>query len=191
MRRRRRGEKLNNTNKVLLTFLWLRKYPCMSADQQYLILLTALSRLYGAFSQMRLRGRQSLSGIQCRVNGFFFPDAVGCIDGTPHETYRPQVGPQAQFYSGHRHYHVMNIQLIVDNQGNIVFLQTGLSIFRLNELCRKFYSNGENWTWNCLRNAKRDSSPCGQGLWGFCPSLNSIPGCTNQTNANASAATGP
>ena len=49
----------------------------------------------------------------------------GCIDGTPHEIYRPQVEPQAQFYSGHRHYHVVNTQLIVDNQGNIVFLQAG------------------------------------------------------------------
>ena len=44
----------------------------MSADQQYLILFTALSRLYGAFSQMRLRGRQSLSGIECMLNGAFF-----------------------------------------------------------------------------------------------------------------------
>ena len=51
----------------------------------------------------------------------FFPDAVGCID----EIYRPQVELQSQFYSGHRHYHVMNTQLIVDNQGNIVFLQAG------------------------------------------------------------------
>ncbi|CAH3026722.1 unnamed protein product, partial [Porites evermanni] len=59
------------------------------------------------------------------VNGVFFLMPWGCIDGTPHEIYRPQVEPQAQFYSGHRHYHVMNTQLIVDNQGNIVFLQAG------------------------------------------------------------------
>ena len=97
----------------------------MSADQQYLILFTALSRLYSAFSQMRLRGRQSLSEIECRVNGVFFLMPWGCIDGTPHEIYRSQVEPQAQFYSGHRHYHVVNTQLIVDNQGNIVFLQAG------------------------------------------------------------------
>ena len=45
----------------------------------------------------------------------FFPHAVGCIDGTPHEIYRPQVEPQAQFYSGHRHYHVMNTHLIFYN----------------------------------------------------------------------------
>lgn len=54
-----------------------------------------------------------------------FPDAVGCIDGTPHEIYRPEVEPQWEFYSGHRHYHLMNTQLIVDSLGNIVFLQAG------------------------------------------------------------------
>jgi hypothetical protein len=33
------------------------------------------------------------------------------------------VEPQREFYSGHRHHHLMNTQLIVDNLGNIVFLQ--------------------------------------------------------------------
>jgi hypothetical protein len=33
--------------------------------------------------------------------------------------------PKKMFYSGHRHYHLMNTQLIVDNIGNIVFLQAG------------------------------------------------------------------
>ena len=97
----------------------------MSADQHYLILSTALSRVYGAFSQMRLCGRQSLSGIECRVNGVFFlmPWAVSMERLI--KIYRPQVEPQAQFYSGHCHYHVMNTQLILDNQENIVFLQAG------------------------------------------------------------------
>ena len=79
MQRRRRGGKLNNTKwcwlfygleNIHVLILWL--CSSMSADQQYLILFTALSRLYGAFSQVRLRGRQSLSGIECRVNGVFF-----------------------------------------------------------------------------------------------------------------------
>ena len=50
---------------------------------------------------------------------------MGCIDGTLHEIYRPQVEPQRDFFSGHRHYHLMNTQLIVDNAGNIVCLQAG------------------------------------------------------------------
>ena len=37
----------------------------------------------------------------------------------------PETEPQENFYSGRRHYHLMNTQLIVDNIGNIVFLQAG------------------------------------------------------------------
>ena len=39
--------------------------------------------------------------------------------------YRPEVEPKWEFYSGHRHYHLMNTQLIVYSLGNIVFLQAG------------------------------------------------------------------
>ncbi|CAB4045712.1 Hypothetical predicted protein, partial [Paramuricea clavata] len=60
-----------------------------------------------------------------RGNWQVFPNAVGYLDGTPHEIYRPQVEPQREFYNGHRHYHLMNTQLIVDNLGNIVFLHAG------------------------------------------------------------------
>lgn len=60
-----------------------------------------------------------------RGNWHSFPDAVGCINGTPHEIYRPEAEPQQDFFSGHHHYHLMNTQLIVDNLGNIVFLQAG------------------------------------------------------------------
>jgi hypothetical protein len=35
------------------------------------------------------------------------------------------VEPQREFFSGHRHYHLMNTQIVVDNLGNIVFLQAG------------------------------------------------------------------
>ena len=36
-----------------------------------------------------------------------------------------EVEPKWEFYSGHRHYHLMNTQLIVYSLGNIVFLQAG------------------------------------------------------------------
>ncbi|CAH3026979.1 unnamed protein product, partial [Porites evermanni] len=68
---------------------------------------------------------ETLEDIVFRLTPVVEIDTVGCTDGTPHEIYRSQVEPQAQFYSGHRHYHVMNAQLIVDNRGNIVFLQAG------------------------------------------------------------------
>lgn len=43
-----------------------------------------------------------------------FPGAVAVIDGT-----------QQLFYSGHCRYHNFSTQIIMDNQGNIVFIQSG------------------------------------------------------------------
>ena len=52
-------------------------------------------------------------------------DAVGSIDGTSHEIYRPIVEPQEQYYSGHRQYHAIHTQIVVDNLGTIRFIQSG------------------------------------------------------------------
>ncbi|XP_020602223.1 uncharacterized protein LOC110041281, partial [Orbicella faveolata] len=54
-----------------------------------------------------------------------FPNVVGAIDTTPHEIYRPLIEPQRPFYSGYRHYHCMNTQLVMDNEGHIRFVQAG------------------------------------------------------------------
>ena len=132
MRRRRRGGKQNNTIKVVLIFLWLTKYPCIdtlafldvSRSTVSHIIHSVVPALWRFFSN-EVTWPSIAEWNRMHVEWRFFPDAIGCIDGTPHEIYRPQVEPQAQFYSGHRHYHVMNTQLIVDNQGNIVFLQAG------------------------------------------------------------------
>ena len=54
-----------------------------------------------------------------------FPNAVGCIDVTPHEILIPSIEPQRKFYSGHRHFHLLNTQMVYDNTGHIRFLQAG------------------------------------------------------------------
>lgn len=133
LRQRRRNSKISNVNKVLLTFMWLRKYPCLdtlalifdiSPSTVSSIIYRVVPILWRYFhnqvSWPNLAEWNSLRG-----NWRYFPNAAGCIDGTPHEIYRPQVEPQRDFFSGHRHYHIMNTQLIVDNVGNIVFLQAG------------------------------------------------------------------
>ena len=51
-----------------------------------------------------------------------FPNVVGAIDTTPHEIYRPLIEPQRPFYSGYRHYHCINTQLVMDNEGHIRFV---------------------------------------------------------------------
>ena len=125
--------KLSNVNKVLLTFIWIRKYPCIdtlallfdisSSNVSNIIhhIVPALWRhFHNQISWPTIEEWNTLRG-----NWVSFPNTIGCIDGTPHEIYRPQVEPQREFYSGHRHYHLMNTQIIVDNLGNIVFLQAG------------------------------------------------------------------
>ena len=54
-----------------------------------------------------------------------FPNAVGCIDVTPYKIIVASDEPQCQFYSGHRHVHLLNTQMLCDNRGHIRFLQAG------------------------------------------------------------------
>ena len=133
LRQRGRNSKISNVNKVLLTFMWLRKYPCLDtlALMFDISLSTVCSIIYRVVPILWRYFRNQVSWPNLaewnsmRGNWRYFPNAVGCIDGTPHEIYRPQVEPQRDFFSGHRHYHIINTQLIVDNVGNIVFLQAG------------------------------------------------------------------
>lgn len=53
-----------------------------------------------------------------------FPTAVGCIDGTLHKINRPTENQQL-FYSGHRHFHGMSTQVIVDVHRNIRYVKSG------------------------------------------------------------------
>lgn len=131
IRQRRRRCVLNNVNQVLLTIMWLRKYPCL--DTLALIFDISPSTVCATIHRVipilwRYFHNQVVwptiaEWNALRRNWREFPNAVGCIDGTPHEIYRPEAEPQWQFYSGHRHYHLMNTQLIIYNLGNIVYLQ--------------------------------------------------------------------
>ena len=42
-----------------------------------------------------------------------FENAVGAIDGILHETQRPRIEPEHEFYSGHGRDHCFNIQVNV------------------------------------------------------------------------------
>ena len=53
------------------------------------------------------------------------PSAVGAIDGTFHRIYRPEVEPQELYYSGHRHFHCMHTQVVVDVHGTICYIESG------------------------------------------------------------------
>ena len=54
-----------------------------------------------------------------------FPTAVGIIDGAKTQINRPDNEPQHEFYNGHSRVHCMSTQIIVDVNGNIVYVQSG------------------------------------------------------------------
>jgi hypothetical protein len=53
------------------------------------------------------------------------PNVVGAIDGTSHAIQRPSAEPERLFYSGHRHYHCLHTQIIIDNNNNICYIHSG------------------------------------------------------------------
>lgn len=111
LRQRRKNSKISNVNKVLLTFMWLRKYP--SLDTLALMFdispSTVCSIIYRAVPILWRYFRNQVSWPNLaewnflRGNWRYFPNAVGCIDRIPHEIYRPQIEPQQDFFSVHRH----------------------------------------------------------------------------------------
>ena len=132
-RQRRRRNVLSSKNELLLTFIWLRKYLCIDTlALMFDVSLATVSKtvhrvipVLWHYFKNQVTWPSLNEWIGLRGNWHSFPNAVGCVDGTPHEVYRPLTEPQREFFGGHRHYHLMNTLLIVDNLGNIVFLQAG------------------------------------------------------------------
>ena len=133
LRRRIGRYKLNIVNRVLLVFMWVRQYAHLDS----LALLfdvspqTVQALLYQGILVLWRHFKRSITWPSIREWNSMrnaweqFPNALGCIDVTPHEICIPSTEPQRQFYSGHRHYHLLNTQLVCDNQGHIRFIQAG------------------------------------------------------------------
>ena len=54
--------------------------------------------------------------------------AVGVIDSTSTEIYHPQIEPQELYFFGHRHFHAIHIQLVIDNAGYIYYAVTRILV---------------------------------------------------------------
>ncbi|XP_071146166.1 uncharacterized protein [Mytilus edulis] len=52
-------------------------------------------------------------------------NVIGAIDGTSHEIWIPSTEPQEEFYSGHRKFHCIHTQIVIDNQKNICYVHSG------------------------------------------------------------------
>jgi hypothetical protein len=53
------------------------------------------------------------------------PEAVACIDATSHEIILPSPELQRQYNSGHRHYHCVHTQVVINNNKKIVHVESG------------------------------------------------------------------
>lgn len=104
-RQRQRRQKLNLTNQILLTLIWLRKYPHIDTlallfdidpASTIRIVYKILPEIWRYFqNQIRWLNNQEWANLM--GNWPEFPNAVGCIDSTPHEIYRPLIEPQRPF----------------------------------------------------------------------------------------------
>lgn len=117
---------------LLLTLMWLRAYPsyntlailfdisvmtvCHTVNGVWPILYNHFS---GSITWPSRREWRQLRGRWRRL-----PEAVGAIDGTSHEIYIPQED-QHLYYSGHRSYHCIHTQVIIDNNLNIRHVESG------------------------------------------------------------------
>ena len=82
---------LSPRNVFMILLIWLRTYPA-----------------YPLHEWRSVTGRwQELPGV------------VGVIDGTSHEILAPAPHIQRRFYSGHRKYHCIHTQIIIDNKNYV------------------------------------------------------------------------
>ena len=124
---------LDIRNRILLVFIWLRMYPEVAMLSGLFMISPAtvqreirflLPVLWNYFKE-QVKWPTAEQWLEMANHWDMFPGAVAVIDGTRHRIQRPQTEPQQLFYSGHCRYHNFSTQIIMDNQGNIVFIQSG------------------------------------------------------------------
>ena len=124
---------LDVRNRLLLVLIWLRMYPEASVlSAMFMVSATTVQReiryvlpMLWAHFREQVQWPNVEEWLQMANGWEMFPGDVAVIDGTRHRIQRPQTEPQQQFYSGHCGYHNFSTQIIMDNRGNIVFIQSG------------------------------------------------------------------
>jgi hypothetical protein len=123
---------LTKRNRVLLVVIWLRTYQTYRMlsvlfDVSVSYIEDELKRSIPIFEEVMsqfITWPSEQEWLDLRGNWPKISAAVGAIDGTSHEIYRPTEF-QHQFYSGHRRYHCLHTQLVIDNSGRIRYLESG------------------------------------------------------------------
>ena len=112
--------------------MWLRMYNTYySLSLVFKVSITDVSRCVNNVWPILLRviginivWPTHLEWLGMRHNWNSLIGVVGCIDGTSHEIQIPHSN-QRNFYSGHRRYHCVHTQIIIDNSLRIRFLKSG------------------------------------------------------------------
>ena len=131
-----RGRKpcLTFRNQVLLTMMWIRRYPTMnhlastfgipvSCAHRIINRIIRLLHVYAVPKYIKWHTAnqwQSLCGFVDH-----WPRVVGIVDGTPFRINKPKGLMQRLFYRKDRHFHFLNWIVIVDVRGFIVYSRPG------------------------------------------------------------------
>jgi hypothetical protein len=123
---------LSRRNRVLLVLIWLRSYPTYNFLSVLFNISTSTvkEQIWNMVSFLDTALEQYLQWptvdewSNLRGNWNKIPVAVGAIDGTSHEIYRPKED-QEQFYSGYRSFHCIHTQIVIDNTGQIRHVESG------------------------------------------------------------------
>lgn len=124
---------LSPINRVMLFMIWLRSYPCyMFLSLLFDISPASVGKVLDAMLPLfhetylgTIEWPSEQEWTALRGNWPKLPDAVGAIDGTSHHIYRPNVEPQALYYSGHRRTHCIHTVIIIDNEKNLRYVRSG------------------------------------------------------------------
>jgi hypothetical protein len=125
--------RLSPNNRALLFLIWLRCYPTYHMLSSLFNIsvttikeeLTSLIELFHAYCSTFINWPTIAEWREMLHVWSKLPSAVGAIDGTSFEIYRPTTEPQELYYSGYRHYHAIHAQVIVDNVGKIRYIKCG------------------------------------------------------------------
>lgn len=128
-----RPHRLSPINRVMLFMLWMRSYP--SCHLLSLLFDVSVTTVHDEINWCipimwehfhALVQWPSLDEWTSKIGNWNkLPSAVGAIDGTSTEINRPHIEPQELYFSGHRHFHVIHTQVVVDNTGKICHIQSG------------------------------------------------------------------
>lgn len=128
-----RPHRLSPINRLLLVLLWLRSYPCYNllsllfdvSSHTVSMHIRALIPILWEIYSPNIAWPSRQQWLQLHGNWSNIPTALAAIDGTSHAIYRPQVEPQEEYYSGHRHVHCIHTQIVVDNENHIRLVKSG------------------------------------------------------------------